>query len=122
MRAFPREPAQDIRLTFHIRGPESAVGVLGRHVKQDGIRFPKHETIVLYGRHFFIGIESEVLGSKLVATSEVNRLHLTVERKIVFQGHDAERTCRSWKDVEFHGQQTPLTRRKAAAHSADMKN
>src|SRR5579864_9363261 len=99
MRALPREPAQNVSLRLQIRGPESAAGVPGRHVKQDRIGFPQHETIVLQRRHFFIGIESEILRRKLVAASEVNRLYLASEPKMVFQGHDAEDTCRWRKDV-----------------------
>jgi len=35
--------------------------------------------------------------SKLVATSEANRLYLTIEGEMILQGHDAEHACRGGK-------------------------
>ena len=67
VRAFPREPAQDIRLTFQIGGPEPTGVLLRRQVKQNGVGFPKHKTVVLERRYFSVGVESEVLRRKLVA-------------------------------------------------------
>jgi hypothetical protein len=81
--------------------------VLGRHVKQNGIRLPEHKTVVFERRHFLVGIESEVLRCKLIATSEIKQLYLTVKRKVIFQSQDAYRTSRR-KKVEFHFRQTSL--------------
>jgi hypothetical protein len=67
------------------------VRTLARKVKQNGIRFPEHETIILKRWHFFVRIESDVLRGELVASPEVDRLHLTIKRKMIFQGHDGER-------------------------------
>ena len=47
--------------------------------------------------------------SKLVATSEANRLYLTIEGEMILQGHDAEHACRWWEEVEFHSQRLPFS-------------
>jgi hypothetical protein len=97
----PGEPAQNMRLTLQIGRPEPPVGALGRHVKQNCVGLPEHETVVLKRRHFLVGIESEVLRSQLVAPSEVNGL-LAVEGEVALQGHDAEHAWRWRKELEFH--------------------
>src|ERR1700739_4399129 len=108
MCALPREPTQNICLIFQRGGPQPAAGMLRCHIEQDGIRFPKDETIVLQGRHFLIGVEAHVLRSTLIARSKINRLN----------GEHA--SC--WKQVELHTQHSLELSVTAAAHAAGTDN
>ena len=64
----------------------------GCHVNRIAL-VQKHEAVPAALAFF---IEGEVLRSKLVGTSEVNGLYLTIEGEMILQGHDAEHACR-WR-------------------------
>src|SRR5215469_12196041 len=107
MRALPSEPTQHVGLAAQIRRPEPALGALRRHVEQDGVRLPKHEFAILEGRHLPVRIESEILRSELVATTEIDRIELAIESKMVLECDDDERARRGWEEVESHHKSSP---------------
>src|SRR5262249_9138608 len=82
--------------------PEPSLGALRRHVEENGVRLPEHEFAVLESRHLPVGIEGEIFGSELVATTKINRFQLTIESKMVLECDDAEH-ARGWgKEIELH--------------------
>src|ERR1700692_1372680 len=90
-----------------VRRSPMSFGTSGRHIKQNCVRFPEHEPLVLERRHFAVWVQSEVLGRQLVTAPEVNALYLTIEREMTLQCQDTERTRRWQKDIEFHSGKPP---------------
>jgi hypothetical protein len=52
----------------------------------------------------FVGVQSEILWRKLIATSEIKGLNVAIDREVVFQGQYAEYARRGWEEVQFHSQ------------------
>jgi hypothetical protein len=91
-----------IGLATKIRRPEPALGAFRRHVEQDGVRLPEDEFAILEGRHLPVGIEGQILGSELVATTEIDRFELAIESKMILECDDGQHARRWWKEIELH--------------------
>ena len=73
-------------------GGPTALGAPCCEVEQDGVRLPPDEAFVLERRHLSIWIERCVRRCALIAATEIDRRELTLEREVVHERDDTERT------------------------------
>src|SRR6201999_4452715 len=72
-------------------------------VEQDRVRLPEDEAVVVERRHLSIGIDRDVLGGVVITMTEIDRHELAVDREVVLEGDDAERTRGRREEIEAHG-------------------
>lgn len=117
MCALPSQPSQHVGLTVWIRRPEPALGTFRGHVEQNRIRLPEHEFAVLEGGHFLVRIESSILRSELVATTEIDHLKLEIENKMILECDDSQHARRRRKEIKLHSEGFSLCRRLEVGHN-----